>query len=162
MEWPVNMSLELLILLAVAILLIFAAVLALVFSRRKRRKVTAATSVEATFAAYRESHPSFYRILSSLKGGKELNQLLERGDVRAAVRLLETRRASQVDKEGSRGNERGLLDLNARGGDVSLDRTVQAAMLTIIRAVYLDEDLRQSLPKGADSELDRLLESLTG
>lgn len=161
MEWPVNMNLELTILLAAALLLVVAAILAFVLVRRKGSTQNEASSVEATFAAYRDSHPSFYRILSSLKGGDELSQLLERGDVRAAVRLLETRRPAQRKQEARRSKERGMLDLGT-SDDSSADRTVQAAMLTIIRAVYLDDDLRRSLPEGADSELDRLLESLTG
>lgn len=161
MEWPVNMNLELAILLAAALLLVVAAVLAFVLVRRKNRSQNESSSLEVTFAAYRDSHPSFYRILSSLRGGDELNQLLERGDVRAAFGLLETRRPAQGQQASRRGNQRGMLDLGTTD-DSSVDRTVQAAMLTIIRAVYLDDNLRRSLPEGAHSELDRLLESLTG
>lgn len=150
------------VVLAAGALLLASALLLITFRwflrRRARRRAQdgepSPAELRRIVARYRKSHPSFYRILSELKRG-HAEGMLERGEVRAALRLL------AVEGKKNRQDDRAsLLELTA--GTKNPETRIQAAMLTILRVVYSDPKLRDALSKKADRELDLLLDDLTG
>jgi hypothetical protein len=138
-----------LIVLVLSVLIISVAVL-LIILRRKSRSVR---ELGISLKSFREANPCFYKVMTSvLKAGKS-SDLTSRGDVRAALRLLQekTRRKKNLDRSSP------LLqkDGSAKGRE-------KAATMTILRAVYMDESLCRALPSNVVEDIDRYLDSLTG
>lgn len=139
-------------------LLFLAGVVILSMRRRRLSKAEGLNDLKATIAAYKANNPHFYRIMEPFLEGKQGADLLKRGDIRAALKLL----SAKVPRARSPLEGRGtVLHLADSGSEGKPDPRTQAAMLTILRAVYLDAQLYRLLPPGVNDELDHLLDTLT-
>ena len=136
--------------------LLLAAMLAAYFVRRRRR-LDPDAEVDPTVGRFRTSHPAFYRIMRSFQRHYDLAEILSRGEVRDAFRLLQ-RHADGGQSPPAAGN---TLRLNGLTGKLS-DERVQAAMLTILRSIYMDERFVAQLDPEVHRELDQLLDTLSG
>ena len=146
---------EQILLIAIVLIVLIVAVVAVIGIRRKTSR--AVRELGFPLKSFRETNPCFYQVMAAvLKAGKS-TELTHRGDVRAALRLLQeesrkkARRARKPDRSTS------LLD---KGGPGKGRR--EAATMTILRAVYMDESLCRALPNTVVKDIDRYLDSLTG
>ena len=138
-----------LLVLVLSVLIISVAVLLIVLRRKSRSMRELGISLKG----FREANPCFYQVMTAvLKAGKS-SDLTSRGDVRAALRLLQER--SKRVKKLDRSSPFLPKDGSAKGRE-------QAATMTILRAVYMDELLCQALPSNVVENIDRYLDSLTG
>lgn len=140
----------------VLILIVFAAVLlaliAWLLLRRRRPRAELGIDLDA----YRKQNPCFFKVITAVREQGLVDQLKERGDVRAALKLLATRDAERRSRQKDRRSS--LLDLP---GQPAKTRHQDAAVMTILRAVYMDEVLCHALPSEVVGEVDRYLDSLT-
>jgi len=151
MGWPLDLTQMLLLAGGTGGLLLLICVLLLI--RRRRRAGPRDFGFDLT--AYRKRNPGFVHALQAIADrglGKELSR---RGDVRAAFRLLKERGGAQRRPKPDRRTS--LLELR-----VPPDPRVDAAILTILRAVYMEEGLRAAVPVEAQREIDSYLDGLTG
>ncbi|MEJ2077659.1 MAG: hypothetical protein P8020_20205 [Acidobacteriota bacterium] len=141
---------------AVLILIVLGAVLLAVIAwlllrRRRPRSVDLGIDLDLC----RQQNPCLFKVVMAVSEQGLADQLRERGDVRAALKLLATRdaerRARQKDRRSS------MLDLPGQQADNRRD----AAVMTILRAVYMDEVLCRALPSDVVGEVDSYLDSLT-
>lgn len=135
------------------LLLLFALAAALL--RRRRNRLDPDSDVDPTVAAFRVTHPAFYRIMRSFQRNHDLAEILSQGEVRDSFRLLQLRTEGGSPVAGS------PLGLNDPAAAVN-DERLQAAMLTILRGIYMEERFTAGLEPEAHKELDRMLDSLTG
>lgn len=164
MEWPLD-EIQWQVGLGIAVVLLAVVLLVVVLWRRRtgrKRESAEPLDLQLTFGAYRESHPSFFRVMLSFQEKHQLQELLAKGEVRAAVKLLESQRKTRKAKPGRGSRKASVLTLSQPPAATDETRRIQAAMLTILRAIYQEESFRKDLSDGADEELDHLLESLTG
>ncbi len=154
-QWWASLQNEQIILIAVvagAVLLVVAMLIVL-----SRRKSSAVRELGISLKGFRERNPCFYRVMTAvLKAGKS-SELTQRGDVRAALRLLQ----DQARKRGKRPKKPERTASLLATGQSGKDRQ-EAATMTILRAVYMDETLCRSLPNSVIKDIDRYLDTLTG
>lgn len=139
----------LLILIVVGAVLL--AVIAWFLLRRRRPKADLGIDLDA----YRNQNPCFFKVVMAVSEQGLVDQLKERGDVRAALKLLATRDAERRSRQKDRRSS--MLDLPGQQGD----NRREAAVMTILRAVYMDEVICHALPSDVVGEVDRYLDSLT-
>lgn len=135
------------------LIVIVAALLALVawlLLRRRHPRADLGIDLEA----YRNQNPCFFKVIMAVSEQGLVDELKERGDVRAALTLLANRAAERRSR--TRDRRSSLLDLPSQ-----TDNRQDAAMMTIMRAVYMDEVLCHALPLDVVGEVDRYLDSLT-
>jgi len=159
MEWPLDIEPALQVLVGLGLLLLLAG-LGIWLWRRRRKVMPHQLELQETVTAYRYRNPAFYRMMRQFWERGLDEALLERPDVEAALRLLSTLRERRRDEVRRKDLGSSLLQLESKESK-SEARQIQAAILTILRTIYLDPDLRRILPAEAESELDRLLDSLT-
>ncbi len=140
------------VLMLIVVGAILLAVIAWLLLRRRRPRVDLGIDLDV----YRKRNPCFFKVLSAVQEQGLVEQLKERGDVRAALRLLATRDAERRSREKDRRST--LFDLP---GQPEQARRQDAAVMTILRAVYMDEVLCHALPSEVVGEVDRYLDSLT-
>lgn len=140
------------VLMLIVVGAILLAIIAWLLLRRRRPRVDLGIDLDV----YRKRNPCFFKVLSAVRDQGLVEQLKERGDVRAALKLLATRDAERRSREKDRRSS--LLDLP---GQPEHARRQEAAVLTILRAVYMDEVLCHALPAEVVGEVDRYLDSLT-
>jgi LPXTG-motif cell wall-anchored protein len=123
---------------------------------------SAHTGLQEVFDAYRLSHPSFYNIIAAVQESRHLDEFMSSTEFAGAIAKLRiwqaARRASRSDKEA----KQGILRIDATTRADQSNHEVRAAMITILRILYSSPDVSKSLASRAESEMDRLLESLTG
>ncbi len=138
-----------------ALLLIF---LLLLLWRRRRAAGSSEDETDRRWELlndYGQIYPSFLFILNCYRQNHDLEELLAKEDVGAAVgRLEELSRSSTAQ---SRKNSSLLLF----PVPAARSSQVRGALLTILRGIFGDEELSSDLPPQAHQELDRFLESLT-
>lgn len=176
MGWPLTLdprawdSVQQMVVGAVAVILLLV-LLAVVRGRRRRAEARAAQwsteggeirdsrrlrrALEETLIAYRKSHPLFYQFLTTFQEEHALDDLFEHEEVDAAFARLTFHRDRQ---ETARSRSTLHLDTASAGKG---DREIRAAMVTILRALYLKPEFRRELTSQAVQELDTLLDSLT-
>jgi hypothetical protein len=176
MEWPVKVGdvLEWLrsspinqAIVVGGVVLLLVVVILLIRSRkaraRKRPVVEALGRLDGrtqeVLELYRVSHPAFYRIVDEYRQQQVLDHLLTDPDFAAAFEKLKTLK-SKAERQ-SRDKRVSALQITAAGDRESVSRETRAAMLTILRVLYLNRDFTTELTPQADADLDRLLESLT-
>lgn len=106
--------------------------------------------------ALRASHPEFFRIMTDIRQRRRPGQVFRHDEAQAAFDKIlahQARRASSGKKGGS------LLDLAPAEADHGR-RTLDAAVLTILRTLYLDPELKKALTPEAEQELDHYLDAL--
>jgi len=145
----------LLLALVVSVLVLVVAIVVIV----RRRKSSTVRELGISLKGFRERNPCFYRVMTAVVKAGKTSELTQRGDVRAALRLLQ----DQAGKRGKRPKkpERTASLLSTPTGHSGKDRQ-QAATMTILRAVYMDETLCRALPNSVIKDIDRYLDSLTG
>jgi len=177
MEWPVKLEdvLEWLrsspinqaIVIGGVVLLLLVVIL-LIRSRRSRHKGPVARGAlgrldgrtQEVLELYRESHPAFYRIVEEYRQHQVLDQLLLTDpDFAAAFEKLKKLK-SKAERQ-TRDKRVSALQISAAGDRESVNKETRAAMLTILRVLYLNRDAGTAVTPQADADLDRLLESLT-
>ena len=130
----------------------------LLILRRRRRRKSHFWGKEQTGAleALRASHPEFFRIMADLQQRRRPDEVFRHQEAQAAFNKIlahQARRQSSAKKGGS------LLDLApAEAGHGR--RTLDAAVLTILRTLYLDPELKKVLTPEAEEELDHYLDAL--
>ena len=129
------------------------AVLTAIYRRQRRSGDRVDDGDDPTIAAFRNSHESFYRILQIFQQRHDLAEILSERDVRDAYKLLRLKNNRPETRADS------PLQLQDPSREISEER-LQAAMLTILRAIYMDERLVADLDPSAHEELDRLLEGI--
>jgi LPXTG-motif cell wall-anchored protein len=140
---------------ATLILIVVAAVLLALVAwllLRRRRPRTADLGIDLD--DYRQQNPCFFKAIRAVSEQGLVDQLKERGDVRAALKLLATRDAERRSRKKDRRSS--MLDLPGK-----IDNRQDAAVMTILRAIYMDEVLCHALPNEVLGEVDRYLDSLT-
>jgi hypothetical protein len=152
MGWPLELDQILVIAVGAGVILLLVSVVLLVRRRRRRAPVT---GFGFDLATYQGRNPGFVHALQAIADRGLLEELSRRGDVRAALRLLKERGGAQRPRKRDRRTS--LLDRPP-----PVDQRVDAAILTILRAVYMDEGLRRAVPGEAQREIDRYLDGLTG
>jgi hypothetical protein len=156
-----------------ALVVLLAAVLILLLRRRargdrtppaERRELAEADprvkDLTATLEGYRHSHPVFYRVMQTLRESQGLDRLVMEAEVADATACLRRHRATVAPEPRGKASGRALLHLSAPG-DRQAQREIRSAMLTILRVVYASDNYRAALAASSDSEVDRLLDSLT-
>lgn len=143
------------ILLGVALLGVVVLVVVVLLWRR-RRAPTPNESVDRMMESMRLTHPSFFVALSYVRKAGLMGEFMERDEVRRAVEILAN--ADEQRKNRRRDRRGALLSLTPGSGDVK----TQAALLTVLRSIYLDDRVRPGLPPKTLDDLDRFLETLTG
>ena len=178
MEWPVKFGdvLEWLrsspinqAIVVGAVVLLLVVVILLIRSRKSRvsrKPVTQGglgrlldSRTQEVLELYRESHPAFYRIVDEYRQHQVLDQLLTDPDFAAAFDRLKMLK-SKAERQ-SRDKRVSALLITAAGDRENVNKETRAAMLTILRVLYLNRDATTGLTPQADADLDRLLESLT-
>ena len=147
----------LIILVISGTLLLLAGTAALVLRSRRRRQMISTKPLLPHLESFRSDSPFFYRFIDSLEKANLGSQLLNRDDLKAALELLDTHGQKQSEKLFA--NKNSLLNLSAT--ESSVDKKIQAAMTTVLRVVYFDEELRKQLPSNLGQELDYYLDNLT-
>jgi hypothetical protein len=137
------------------LIVVGAVVLALVawLLLRGRRRPKADLGIDLD--TYRNQNPCFFKVVQAVSDQGLVDQLKERGDVRAALKLLATRDAERRSRQKDRRSS--MLDLPGQ----QEDNRREAAVMTILRAVYMDEVICHALPSDVVGEVDRYLDSLT-
>jgi len=154
----------------VGVILLLLVVILLVRRRRSRARKAAAAVVggpigrvggptEQVLELYRESHPAFYRIVDEYRRQQGLDQFLNEPDFASAFQRLKSLK-SKTDRQ-KRDKRVSALQISAAGERENVNKETRAAMLTILRVLYLNRSPETTLTPQADAELDRLLESLT-
>lgn len=152
------MSLELeqivlILIIGGAILLVVALTIWLRYRRRKRVSLKV---LGVDLESFRSKNPCFHSVMKAVQERGLEDVLGRRGDVRAAFKLLgEQSLLEQARKKKDR--RASLLDV-----PVPTDRRIDAAIMTVLRAVYMDEGTRRALTAEALAEMDQFLDSLTG
>lgn len=140
-------------------LLLIAGIIALLMKRRRRgNDPDPAEQLRTVVNGFQGSSPSFYQIMQPFCSNlNHAAQLLDQAEIRSAVeRLAESRKTTPKKRQRSNGS---LLDLAQSPS--STDQPTRAAMLTILRGIYLDPELKALLSPEAESQVDHLLDSLT-
>lgn len=110
-----------------------------------------------TLDAYRQSHPLFCEILKAFQEKRSLDDLFENDEVEVAFGKL----TFYKDQKERRVKERSVASLLLEKDDPGRGRDIKAAMVTILRALYLNPQFRRELSPAVEANLDRLLDSLT-
>lgn len=139
------------------------------FARRPARQVPRPPEApeDRMIRHYRAEFPVLSETLAALQREGRMVELRQRGDARAALKLLELGVPSEPVSRGSGKQVRRkpaaglLLERVPAAVPGSPDRR-RAAALTILRAAYMDDQLRSCLPPELVAEMDRFLDSLTG
>lgn len=128
--------------------------------RRRKPPVTDATPIDLLIRHHGKAFPGLAIVLTGLQQRGKLDGLYRHGDVRAALTLLERAAESATSRPPRvrRDPRQLLLELTAQSGGA--DRR-QAAVATVLRAVYQDDELRSCLDQEAVLQMDRFLDSLT-
>jgi hypothetical protein len=153
-----TMSLQLIVLGAVlATLLLVVAGGFFYFKRKRERRAELDRQLNRVLSNYRKSDPEFCRVLQRVVDYGYGPMLLSKGDARAAMRLLESR----CPPESARQRQTSSV-LNLSGSaSTPTDSRVTAAMVTILRSIYLDRKLVLELQGGIEEEMDIALDFLT-
>lgn len=135
-------------------LLILVAVAALLLCRRKAGGKATARALQQRLSRYENSHPFFFRVMTTFLQTHSLAELEEIPDARRALENLQL-----IQAPSSQGPHREVLKLG--DSDSGLVET-EAAMLTLMRTLYFNERLSEDLPQAWQLDIDRFLEALTG
>lgn len=153
------------ILLIAAGLLLLILLIVLVAKRRQRTKRVRGGSPGAeadrrdprlVLARYRTSHPAFYRIMTAFQENHSMDRLLEGEEAKKAFARL-SKIPTVPKKKG--GGRTAVLSLSESEGSKSPPE-LEAAMLTLVRSIYMNPEYRNTLPGDSDRELDRFLDNL--
>ncbi len=160
---PVEVRILLVAVAFTAVLLLFLGILKWIGSRRGRSRqgrqfVQSEKVLRETLSAYRETHPDFYRVLRIFQKKRLLDDLVESDDVALAFAKLRTHKRS---KEARRKKSSSSLLITPATGIHRSGKEVSAAMITILRALNLDPEMRKELPEDVEGDLDRALDTLT-
>ncbi|HXK58450.1 MAG TPA: hypothetical protein PLP42_01020 [Acidobacteriota bacterium] len=153
-----------------AAIIVLLLIILLVRRSRKRKpvagKVEAADRLRAArsdpkevFEGYRESHPAFYKVISQIQAEQSLDNLMSNTEFAGAVAKLKLWQTVRGGKTGKPSNK-GPLSIQAGRADSNAE--VRGAMITILRIIYSSPEISGKLSPKTESELDALLESLTG
>ncbi len=145
-RWDVRQVVVSLIVLGILLALVLLAL------RLRARRLSSVEGVR--LEPLHSTHPCFYQVMLALARSGDVKDLLERKDVQSAWKVVQR---SQDRQTKAKPRTTGSILLN--GGDRS-DR-LEAAILTILRAVVMDEKLARRLSPSVVAELDSYLEHLT-
>ncbi|GAB4108198.1 MAG: hypothetical protein Kow001_04150 [Acidobacteriota bacterium] len=123
----------------------------------RRRAAAAATPLSRLISSHRANYPCFAAVLATVQAQGLVADLYRHGDVRAALKLLEEA-ARRPPARPPRGTESLLLGPSVEAG---MPRRDQAAVVTVLRAVYDDDRIRGRLSRDVLQQLDGFLDSLT-
>lgn len=144
-------------------LLLLVAVIALYFWKKREEQLEASrVDLDELLTAYEGDNPAFVKIMQIYRSKESLGELLENPEVEAALRELASRKAKSAEQQKRTRKDLGSSLLELSRPQQQRDLRSQAVMLTILRSIYSDHQLRRALPAAAEEELDALLESLTG
>ena len=138
-------------------LLLVAGIVAFIRRQRRRRQMGSVQMIRH-LEMFRYDSPCFYRIVNFIQEKKEANRLIRHDDVQSALQILEKKGEERAEKPTD--SKSSLLNLST--SPKTLDREIRAAMTTILRVVYYDEELRRNLPADLEQEMDQYLDHLTG
>lgn len=144
-RWTVEQSLAVLAALGILI----AIVSLVLWWRGRRRQVLDGLELNG----FRTTHPCFYEVMLWLGRHGRAEALLRREDVRSAWKDLR-RWQSRTVRSKKGGALSGVLETNDR-------LRVEAAVVRILRAVVMDEELARELPQETLGEIDLYLDRLT-
>lgn len=143
------------VLAGAAVLLLFA-LLIIRWLRSRRAGHIWGKEQTGAMEALRSSHPEFFRIMKDIQQHRRPDEVFRHQDALAAFEKI---LAHQARRKSSGKKGAALLDLApAEAGHGR--RTVDAAVLTILRTLYLDPDLQKALTPEAEQELDHYLDAL--
>ncbi|GAB4229944.1 MAG: hypothetical protein Kow00109_01490 [Acidobacteriota bacterium] len=144
-RWSVEQSLVALAALGVLVAIVFL----VLWWRGRRRRVLEGLKL----SDFRGTHPCFYDVMVWLGRHGRAEAFLRREEVRSAWRDLQRwqSRAARAKKGGALS---GVLEGNER-------LRAEAAVVRILRAVVMDEELARELPRETLGEIDLYLDRLT-
>ena len=151
-----NIQPFLVLLILSGILLLVAGTWALVRRRRKRRQTKSGSAlVKRCAEACRHESPLFQRLLENLIYRHQAERIVQNREALKALSVIEEmgKKKKSTIVSGS------LLQLST----VSRlpEKKILAAMTTVLRTIYFDDEIRRNLPADLDEELDRYLDCLT-
>ncbi|MFB3906494.1 MAG: hypothetical protein ACE15E_23880 [Acidobacteriota bacterium] len=167
-EWIGKSPMNQLIAVAAALVLLL---LILFLLRRRSRKakggVQAAARIQATrndlkevFEGYRESHPTFYSVMSQIQANRRLDEFMSNNEFAGAIAKLRLWQAVRVGVKPAK-PPAGVSPLTIQATPKKANPEVKAAMVTVLRILYSSPEISKDLPSTTEAELDKLLESLT-
>ncbi len=167
LEWIGKSPMNQLIVGGAAIVLLL--LILFLFRRRgKKVKVTnqAAARIQATksdlkdvFEAYRLSHPAFYNVITQIQANRRLEDFMSNNEFAGAIAKLRLWQAVRVGVKPNKPT--GVSPLTIQPPSQKANPEVRAAMLTILRILYASPEVSQGLARSTETEMDKLLESLT-
>ncbi|MGH9338792.1 MAG: hypothetical protein ACRD1R_04190 [Acidobacteriota bacterium] len=137
MEWPViPYSIEPVAAAAIIVVLVLAVIILILtlWHRKIRQRKHPLWAIRG----YRKSYPAFFQVLADFQSRHDTRELFQDPEAKKALEQLQ---------------------FHARSGRPA--RRVQAAMTTILRAIYLNREFRQDLSPQSLADIDRFLDLLT-
>ncbi len=122
-----------------------------------RKRAAAPTALSRLIASHSRAYPCFAAVIATVQAQGLVRELYRHGDVRAALKLLEES-VRRPEPRPRRGRDSLLLE---RPGESSASRRHQAAVVTVLRAVYEDDHIRPRLSSDLLKQVDGFLDSLT-